>query len=119
MKSFVISCSTLLLAVCLSQHIAVGQVPAGGPSLQRNNRPTTSPYLFLADPRSSPAANYFRQVRPEQQFRAANRRQSQQIRGLNREIQQTQTELKQAINSQARPTGHSTNFFQYGSYFRR
>jgi len=80
-------------------------------------RPTVSPYLnLLGGNGRSTAFNYFRSVRPENEFRAADQ-------GLNRSVQRLQgqiTEQQRLLQNQASgltSSGHRTSFLNLGTYF--
>ena len=86
--------------------------------VQTYNRPATSPYLdLLAGNRAgrSFATQYYRQVRPELEFRQATTQLSASVRQL-----QSQTVEQQAFNrglSEIIRTGHRTSFLNYGQYY--
>lgn len=92
--------------------------PIGPPTLTPSRRPTTSPYLNLAPDANvnNPAFQYFRRVRPENEFRRANALQSGELRSLQQQVE-AQRQLLQSPESALGPTGHRTSFMSYGGYF--
>ncbi|MGH7929207.1 MAG: hypothetical protein ACREQV_15575 [Candidatus Binatia bacterium] len=80
-------------------------------------RPVTSPYLNLLDPsRGSFELRYFRDVRPELEFRSANALQFQSLDRLEERVER-QDERIGEIRRTIGPTGHSTSFLSFGNYF--
>ena len=92
-----------------AQGRAVGRPPA--------SRPTTSPYLFLLNRDNAGVGfNYYRNVRPEMEWRRENAAQFQSLNQMQNELN-TQRDLLQSPTSQLSPTGHRTSFMNYGGYF--
>ena len=80
-------------------------------------RPAVSPYLnLLGGNGRSTAFNYFRSVRPENEFRNSYQQLGRSTQGLQRQI----TEQQRLIQSQASglsQSGHRTSFLNLGTYF--
>jgi hypothetical protein len=87
------------------------------PTAPRAPRPTLSPYLNLLDQANSPTFNYYNRVRPRQEFDAYRQTNAQNLRSLERRVDQNQQALQQSQNSQLTPTGHTTRFLDLGGYF--
>ena len=116
MKAVVLLSAALLSSLVSTS--AFGQTTIQPPTLQPNTRPTTSPYLFLNNGgRNSAALNYYRQVRPQREFYKASQRQAQSIRTLGQDVSRLEQQLIVTERPPIGPTGHSTSFFNYGSYF--
>ena len=112
--------SVMALATCLVLcEAGYGQSRIRPPTLRPNQIPTTSPYLNLSGAQT-PALNYFRRTRPELQFLAADRRQSQQLRDLNRDVRGLRLPTRSVdLEEKIGPTGHSVIFSYRGGYFRQ
>jgi hypothetical protein len=114
--SILVACAVGLL---LSRGAGAAQAqarplgPTGGIGVPGGlNRPAFSPYLNLTRPGGTPALNYYGLVRPEVQFR-------QSITNLQGGLiadQQALTTLQTDPNAVS-PTGHPTQFMNYGGYF--
>jgi hypothetical protein len=77
--------------------------------------PTTSPYLNLLNgSRRSFALNYYRRVRPEQEFRAADAQLERDLSSLRRNVDE-RAGAKPAAGLPA--TGHAASFLQFGGYY--
>lgn len=115
---------TALLIVTVLALLALAGVadaqpgPVGPPSLTPSARPTTSPYLSLAPDADlrNPAFQYFRRVRPENEFRRAYTRQGGEIGDLESQLAR-QRQMLQSPESALGPTGHRTSFMNYQGYF--
>ena len=82
-----------------------------------SRRPAVSPYLnLLGGNGRSTAFNYFRSVRPENEFRSSYQSLDQSVGGLQRQVNEQQR-LIQDQASGLTPTGHQTSFLNLGSYF--
>jgi len=80
-------------------------------------RPTVSPYLnLLRGNGRSTAFNYFRGVRPENEFRDADQGLNQSVQRLQGQIIEQQR-LLQDQASGLTPSGHQTSFLNLGTYF--
>lgn len=102
-----------ILLLCGSSAICSAQ----GPSFGRPGRPTTSPYLNLIPGSNfSPAFNYYRSYRPEQEFRRDAQQFNRSLKSLRREVDQISV-TEQKTNSQLGTTGHPTAFHNLGNYF--
>jgi hypothetical protein len=90
---------------------AVGRKPS------QYRRATTSPYLDLVNPSRSLEFEFFRRVRPEQEFRSYDRDFARSFQILSRPVpQQTlPQERARAIGT----TGHPTSFRSLSTYFRQ
>lgn len=85
------------------------------PYLLPNERPVTSPYLQLFQPGRDPAFQYFREVRPEMEFRRSNAQLRRSIDELNQQIRRQQTAAQPGMG--LGPTGHAATFMNLGGYF--
>jgi hypothetical protein len=97
---------------------------SAGPSMRRNTRPTTSPYLNLLNRGNNNNSgggvgfNYFQRVRPEIEFRQNDNRMQQSITNIQRQVNTQQQILDRQSNaSQLTQSGHMTSFFSYGNFF--
>jgi len=111
----------LILGIALSaQDVLAQRRSTSGPSLRKNNRPTTSPYLDLLDQgagRGGIGFQYFRRVRPEVELRNQNSQLQGSLDSLQKQMNQQQLQLKQSSASQLSPSGHTATFLSYGNYF--
>ncbi|HTN04330.1 MAG TPA: hypothetical protein VL132_20735 [Planctomycetaceae bacterium] len=91
-------------------------VVAGPPQFNRPNRPTVSPYINLLSPegQANPAIVYYGQIRPQQEFRAANSASAAAIRGLDKRLTTTEKEMPSGKLS---ASGHATSFLNTRGYF--
>ncbi len=109
----------IALSLCLSVAEAQ-QRPQRTPTRFRSpqRRPTTSPYLNLLGGGSGRGLgfDYFRRVRPEQEFRRNDARLRRAFQGVQRDLNQ-QRRMLQSSRSQLSATGHATFFQNYGSFF--
>lgn len=97
--------------------LALAQPPGvGGPG---PTRPTTSPYLNLLQGgnRGNAALNYYRLVRPEQEWRRYDAQLNQQVTGLRRDVNNLQAGLLPDGSRPLSTSGHATSFQNLGSYF--
>lgn len=103
----------LVLGLALFAETAVSQGPPGPPS-----RPTTSPYLNLLrnNQRNNFALDYYRLVRPEQEWRNYTSRLNQRLSQVESSIGQRSL-LPDGSVSDMRTTGHPTSFLNTGGYF--
>ena len=103
-----VACAVPVLVAAAGPVRAQPPVP-GGPAA---TRPAFSPYLNLARPGTAPALNYYGLVRPELQFR-------QSIQNLQGAVAANQQAIGgvQAEATGVSPTGHPTQFLNYGGYF--
>ena len=115
LRAFVVSAAAVL-GLIGTQETCVGQTGIHPPSLQRDKGPTTSPYLFLAQPGGNDALNYYRRIRPEQRFRAADNAQANSIHDLQNDIRRIEGALVESTSTIGQ-TGHQSAFFYYGGYF--
>ncbi len=122
-SSFITTCFVLLCTLSVS-----GGLSAQGPSLKRSERPVTSPYLNLLNRGnnnfSDPGLNYYRNVRPEQEWRQGLQKQDKELQSLSQRFSQSQTAASDAqaaksIRSTLTTTGHPTSFQNSGGYFGR
>jgi len=123
-NSCITTCVVLVTLLCLS-----GGLSAQGPSLKRSQRPVTSPYLNLLNRGnnnffSDPGLNYYRNVRPEQEWRQGLQNQDKELQSLAQEFNKARSAASDAaasksIRSTLNTTGHSTSFQNSGGYFRR
>lgn len=90
--------------------------PFSRPRLQPNERPTLSPYLNLLDNRRSLEFQYFREVRPEFQWRRNQSQFRRSLQNIERDLER-QEELIQSESSTIGPTGHESFFMNTGGYF--
>ena len=109
----------ITLSLCLSVAEAQ-QRPRRSSSRFRSpqSRPTTSPYFNLLGGGSGRGLgfDYYRNVRPEQEFRRNDARLGRAYRGLRQELNQ-QRQLLQTSRSQLSATGHTTFFQNLGGFF--
>ena len=116
MKNLLSVVSVTLTIFVLFPEPVYAQRPSGlsRPRVSAYNRPATSPYLDLLPGNRggrSFTSQYFRQVRPEFEFRRANARFGRSIQDLGQQ-QRTLNRL-----SGLSPTGHTTSFLNYRGYF--
>ena len=120
---FVTTCVVLVTILSLS-----GTLLAQGPSLKRSQRPVTSPYLNLLNRGnnnfSDPGLNYYRNVRPEQEWRQGLQKQDKELQSLAQQFNKARSAASDAaagksIRSTLNTTGHSTSFQNSGGYFGR
>lgn len=103
-----ITCSLLLMAVVAESSLAQSRIrpPRRSPSI--------SPYIELfRNNGGGTAFNYFQRVRPQQQILRDRQQFSRQISGLRQRQRRFENSVDQALN----PTGHTTSFLNYGSYY--
>lgn len=117
----IVARSYIAFAVAVAGLAVKAQSPAslGPPSLTPSNRPVTSPYLNLAvgnDTFGGAAYQYFRQVRPEVEFRSADIRLGNEIQDVRRNVHSLDLMI-QSPESSLGTTGHRTAFQSYGSFF--
>jgi hypothetical protein len=105
-----------VLGLAGTHATCLGQTPIHPPSLQRDKGPTTSPYLFLTQPGGNDALNYYRRIRPEQRFRAAEQAHAYSIHNLQNDVRRIEGALSDSTSTIGQ-TGHEAAFFYYGSYF--
>lgn len=122
-NSCITTCVALVTLLSLS-----GGLSAQGPSLKRSQRPVTSPYLNLLNRGnnnfSDPGLNYYRNVRPEQEWRQGLQNQDKQLQSLAQQFNKarsaaTDAAAAKSIRSTLNSTGHSTSFQNRGGYFGR
>jgi hypothetical protein len=91
-----------------------------GPSLQRQRRPSVSPYLglFAGGGDGSNPLNYYGLVRPNNDIYRFNQARTNQINSLRRDVD-SGIQMLQSEQSMLNPTGHSVAFFDRGRYFPR
>lgn len=90
-------------------------VHAGPPQFNRPNRPTVSPYInLLNNNNQDPAITYYGQIRPQNEFRAAEAANAAAIRGLDKRLTQTEKEMPSGKLSSS---GHATSFLNTRGYF--
>ncbi len=120
-NSCITTCVVLVTLLSLS-----GELPAQGPSLKRSQRPVTSPYLNLLNRGnnnfSSPGMNYYRNVRPEQEWRQGLQDQDRALQSLAQQFSNSRnaasnTAGARSMRSAVNTTGHSTSFRNSGAYF--
>lgn len=107
-----------LVLVVFAAGIAQAQAPSGNQfGAPGVGRPTTSPYLNLLQGRNnrSVALDYFRLVKPEQEWRRYSS-------GLNQRLNLVESTLSQDLlpdgsRGTVKRSGHSTTFMNTGSYF--
>ena len=119
-RAAVIACM-ITLSLCLSVAEAQQRQQRSQSRFRSpQRRPTTSPYLNLLGGSGGRGLgfNYFRNVRPEQEFRRNDARLGRAYRGLRQDLNQ-QRQLLQSSRSQLSATGHATFFQNYGSFFPR
>ena len=80
------------------------------------NRPTTSPYLNLLGGNRGPGFNYYRRVRPEQNFLRNDAIFNRSLGNMQQEMSSFKRQL-QSTKSGLSPTGHRTSFLNLGNYF--
>ena len=110
------TCAIALFVACGT--CAFAQSPGGNQFGQPGvSRPTTSPYLNLLQGRNnrSVALDYFRLVKPEQEWR-------RYTSGLNQRLNLVESTLSQDLlpdgsRGTVKRSGHSTTFMNTGSYF--
>lgn len=107
--------SALLLGAFVA--LAADAVRAAPPQFNRPNRPTVSPYINLLNQGGyqDPAITYYGQIRPQQEFRAAEAANAQALRSLDKRLS---ADVKK-IQSNLTPSGHATSFLNTGGYFPR
>lgn len=105
--------TTMLAALVAS---SVSPVIAAPPQFNRPNRPTVSPYINLLSPQgqANPAITYYGQIRPQQEFRAAEAANAAAIRGLDKRLTTTEKEMPSGKLS---ASGHATSFLNTRGYF--
>lgn len=108
--------SALAAAIVLSMSVATShaQDRLGPPSLRVPSQPTTSPYLNLLGPGGA-GYQYYRQVKPEMEFRNSDFRVANQLRNV-----ATRADLERStrpVPGTIRPTGHTATFMNFGNYF--
>ncbi len=111
----------ITLSLCLSVSEAQqGQQRSPTRFRSPQRRPTTSPYLNLLGGGSGRGLgfDYFRSVRPEQEFRRNDARLGRAYRGLRQDLNQ-QRQLLQSSRTQLSATGHATFFQNFGGFFPR
>ena len=84
------------------------------------SRPTTSPYLNLLRNNQGGGIgfNYFQRVRPEREFRDANRRFRRSVDSLGRRLD-VQKRRRENLKSGLTQTGHAPRFGDLRGYFGR
>jgi hypothetical protein len=103
-------------ALALNAGLAQAQVPYSQPQLTNPYyRPPISPYLNMVRPGTNPAINYYGLVRPQIQT-------TRTLQTFQQELQAVGSGLSAAPTSQAQSdnlptTGHTTSFYNYGTYF--
>ena len=121
MRKFFVVPLVLILGITLSaQDVLAQRRSTSGPSLRKNNRPTTSPYLNLLNRgggRGGIGFEYFRRVQPEVQLRNQSNQLQGSLDSLQKQMNQQQLQLKQSSTSQLSPSGHTATFLSYGSYY--
>lgn len=105
-------------ALVLSMVATAGAQGPPGIEPPRISRPTTSPYLNLLrnDQRQNFALDYYRLVRPEQEWRNYTSRLNQRLQSVESTLNQPQL-LPDGSMTDMRTTGHSTTFLNTGGYF--
>ena len=84
------------------------------------NRPTVSPYLALADLNGvgvDTSQNYFTQVRPRLERRAAQQQQQRQLQVIQRDMSALRSASARQSQPGQRATGHPTRFGTYLQYY--
>lgn len=95
--------------------VSIGQ--AQGPSFGTSGRPTTSPYLNLVPGSNfSPAFNYYRSYRPEEEFRRDAQKLNRSLKNLRKDVDRIDL-TEQKSTSQLGTTGHRATFHNLGTYF--
>jgi hypothetical protein len=90
--------------------------PPSRPSIRAYDRPAISPYLNLLDRNRSFEENYFLRVRPQLEFQRADAQLRQGLGTVNRRLDEQQRQM-QSTKSALGPSGHTTSFLSYGSYY--
>jgi hypothetical protein len=111
-----VTAAAAVLGLIGAQETCLGQASIHPPSLQRDKGPTTSPYLFLTQPGGNDALNYYRRIRPEQRFRAAEQAHAYSIHNLQNDVRRIDQALVDSTTTIGQ-TGHKSAFFYYGGYF--
>lgn len=95
--------------------LAAESASAAPPQFNRPNRPTVSPYInLLNNVNQDPAITYYGQIRPQQEFRAANSANAAAIRGLDKRLTADEKEMPSGKLS---ASGHATSFLNTRGYF--
>ncbi len=103
------------MSIAAVASLAVESVWAAPPQFNRPNRPTVSPYInLLNNVNQDPAITFYGQIRPQQEFRAAEAANSAAIRGLDKRLTTTEKEMPSGKLSSS---GHSTSFLNTRGYF--
>jgi len=109
----------VLAAGGLSTASAQGPGALGPPPLTPSARPVTSPYLDLSidNERFGGATyQYYRQVRPEMEFRRNNAQLGNELRRVERRLNEPMP-MAQSPTSDLGTTGHATTFQNYRNFF--
>lgn len=103
------------MSIAAVSSMAVEPASAAPPQFNRPNRPTVSPYInLLNNVNQDPAITYYGQIRPQQEFRAADNASAAAIRNLDRRLTADEKEMPSGKLSSS---GHATSFLNTGSYF--
>ncbi|WLD12437.1 hypothetical protein [Planctellipticum variicoloris] len=105
----------MAMSIAAVTSLAVESACAAPPQFNRPNRPTVSPYInLLNNINQDPAITYYGQIRPQQEFRAAEAANAAAIRGLDKRLTTTEKEMPSGKLS---ASGHSTSFLNTRGYF--
>ena len=87
------------------------------PRIPAYNRPAISPYInLLGGTGRSFESEYFTRVRPQLEFRGSYNQLGRGLSSLQGQVQQQGRQIE-SMKPKIGPTGHSTSFLNYGSYF--
>jgi hypothetical protein len=103
------------LSIAAVASLAVESACAAPPQFNRPNRPTVSPYInLLNNVNQDPAITYYGQIRPQQEFRAADNANAAALRSLDRRLT---ADEKKMPSGKLSASGHATSFLNTRGYF--
>jgi len=117
MRKTLLTLSAVIVTAALTTETARAQARRFGRPPTR--RPVTSPYLNLLRGAGGGGIgfNYYRRIRPEQEFRRADSNFNRSLDSLQNRVQNQQQEEERRPLSGLNQTGHPVRFLDLGGYF--